>query len=61
MFALGILNEGYEPDEPAYGIPHPGIFIVDPDNTIVGKIFVEDYRKRVESETVLAEARELLE
>ena len=26
--ALGILNEDYEPGSRAYGVPHPGIFII---------------------------------
>ena len=59
--ALGILNERYEPGAPAYGIPHPGIFVVDSQQKIVGKIFVENFRIRVGAEEVLAYAMELLE
>jgi len=59
--ALGILNDDYSPGDPAYGIPRPGIYIVNPENRIVGKIFVEDFRKRVDGEAVLARALELLE
>ena len=58
--ALGILNEEIQPGDMAYGIPHPGIFIVDPELEIVGKIFVERYQKRVDSEGVLNYAIELL-
>ena len=58
--ALGILNGEYQPGDGAYGVPHPGIFIVDGDKTIVGKIFVEGYRQRVEADAVLKTARELL-
>ena len=54
--ALGILNEDYEPGEPAYGIPHPGIFVLNPEGRIVGKIFVEDYAKRVDAEDTLSYA-----
>ena len=61
MTALGILNEGYNPGEPAYGIPHPGIFVLNPEQKIVGKIFVEDYAKRVGAEDTLAYALEALE
>ena len=61
MRALGILNEGYERGQPAYGIPHPGAFVVDPEGQIVGKIFVESFRERVDAENMLAYARELLE
>jgi peroxiredoxin len=59
--ALGILNESYNPGEHAYGIPHPGIFVLNPEREIVGKIFVEDYAKRVDAEDTLAYALEVLE
>jgi len=58
--ALGILNEDYEPGDRAYGIPHPGIFILDSQANIVGKIFVDGYEKRVNAESVLAIAKKLL-
>ncbi len=61
MTALGILNEGYNRGEPAYGIPHPGIFVLNSEQEIVGKIFVEDYAKRVDAEDTLAYALEALE
>ncbi len=61
MTALGILNEQYEPGEPAYGIPHPGVFVVNTDNEIVGKIFVESFRERVDGEGTLRYALEVLE
>jgi len=59
--ALGILNEKYEPGDSNYGIPYPGIFILNPDMEVVGKIFVDGYSKRVSSEAVLAYAQELLD
>ncbi len=34
MIALGVLNESNSPGEPAYGIPHPGVFVVNTDNEI---------------------------
>ena len=61
MKALGILNEDYEPGEPAYGIPHPGVFVLNTKQEIVGKIFVESYAKRVDAEGTLAYALEALE
>ena len=59
--ALGILNTDYAPGDSAYGIPHPGIFIVDPDGVIKGKIFVDAYSQRVTAESVLATAKSLLQ
>ena len=61
MVALGVLNEQYEPGEPAYGIPHPGVFVVDTDNQIVGKIFIESFRERVDGPGTLRYALEVLE
>jgi len=61
MVALGILNEQYSPGEPAYGIPHPGVFVVSPDNEIVGKVFIESFRERVDGEGTLRYALEVLD
>jgi peroxiredoxin len=61
MTALGILNEAYEPGDTAYGIPHPGVFVVNPAGIIAGKIFVENFRERVDGANTLNYAREVLE
>ena len=51
--ALGILNQQNEPGDRAYGIPHPGIYVVDANGQIVGKLFVEAYSERVDAQSVL--------
>lgn len=61
MIALGILNEEHSPGARAYGIPHPGAFIVNTHNEIVGKIFVESFRERVEAQSMLEYAIEVLD
>ena len=61
MITLGILNEEVGEDEPAYGIPHPGVFIVNPDNEIVGKVFIQSFRERVDGEGTLRYALEVLD
>ena len=61
MIALGVLNEQYEPGEPSYGIPHPGVFVVNIDNEIVGKIFIDSFRERVDGEGTLRYALDVLE
>jgi peroxiredoxin len=58
--ALGILNEEKEPGSGSYGIPHPGIFILNSELEIVGKIFVQGYKKRVDARAVLTYAKGLL-
>ena len=55
------MNEQYKPGNVAYGIPHPGVFVVDPEMKIVGKIFVEDYQVRVDGESTLAYALQVLD
>jgi len=57
---LGILNETYQPGDSHYGIPHPGMIIVDPAGKVVGKLFVEAYSSRVDSEAALTFARTVL-
>jgi peroxiredoxin len=59
--ALGILNEDYELGDDAYGIPHPGIFVVNNEMEIVGKIFIDGYMKRMDAQSVLAQAKTLLD
>jgi peroxiredoxin len=54
---LGILNEQYAPDDFQYGIPHPGMIVIDPNGNVVGKLFLEDYSTRVDSTTSRAFAR----
>jgi len=59
--ALGILNAEYQPGDSAYGIPHPGIFVIRPDGTIAGKLFIEGYETRVDARAVLDYAQEVLQ
>ncbi len=58
--ALGILNQQYSKGEPAYGIPYPGIFVLDTNKKIVGKVFVEGYKQRVYADSVLNYAKRVL-
>ncbi len=57
--ALGILNEDYEPDSRAYGVPHPGIFLLSPDGIVRFKFAEEGYRLRPDFADVLAAAEQL--
>ena len=58
---LGILNRKYEPGAPQYGIPHPGIIVVNPAGEVVGKLFLEAYSSRVDSAAALAFAMDRLQ
>lgn len=54
--ALGIRNLEYEPGQRAYGIPYPGIFIVDSQGVIKFKFAEESFRDRPNFEAVLEAA-----
>ena len=49
----GILNEAVPKESPTYGIPHPGIYILDAKGKIVAKYFQEDYRNRDTAASIL--------
>ena len=55
--ALGILNQGYQPGDSEYGLPHPGAIIVNRDGIIMGKLFVENPNLRVYSSEMLDYAK----
>lgn len=58
---LGILNETYQTGDFQYGIPHPGMIIVDPQGVVAGKLFLESYSSRVDAGAALDYARAVLE
>lgn len=43
---FGIFNPSYEKGSRYYGVPYPGIFLVDSEGTIVEKFSEESYRDR---------------
>ncbi|MBI4475667.1 MAG: peroxiredoxin family protein [Acidobacteria bacterium] len=49
----GILNETTKPGTRAYGIPHPGIFVLNPRGEVVARFFEEEYQDRFTMATVL--------
>ncbi len=60
VIALDTLNQDYVPGDDNYGIPNPGVFIVNSDMEIVGKIFIEAYSTRVDATGVLSYAKQSL-
>lgn len=54
---LGILNDDYAPGDFQYGIPHPGMIVIDKNGRVVGKLFLEAYSSRVDSAAALAFAK----
>ena len=51
--AFGILNESVPQGNMAYGVPHPGTFIVDENGVVRAKFFEEDYRDRYTAGNIL--------
>lgn len=50
---FGIFNTDVPTTNQFYGIPHPGMFIVDASGKIRSKYFEKDYRERFTPETIL--------
>ena len=44
--ALGILNTNYASDHESYGLPFPGMFIIDENGIVEAKFFEIDHRER---------------
>lgn len=52
--AFGILNERENPNSRGYGIPNPGIIIIDAEGVVQAKFAEKGYRSRPKIDTVLA-------
>jgi hypothetical protein len=52
--AFDILNETTKPGTLTYGIPYPGVYIVDVRGKVVSKYFEDDYKDRVSTADILA-------
>jgi hypothetical protein len=51
---LGILNETVPKDNPFFGVPYPGSFVLDAQGVITAKYFEDDFRQRYTSADILA-------
>ncbi|MBK5294850.1 MAG: redoxin domain-containing protein [Acidobacteriia bacterium] len=51
--AFGILNENIPKDNPFYGIPFPGSYVVDAQGVVRSKFFEDDYRERYTAGAIL--------
>jgi hypothetical protein len=52
--AYDILNETTKSGTPTYGIPYPGVYVVNTEGRVVSKFFEDDYRDRVSTADILA-------
>ena len=60
MKSLGILDTDYQPGDSSYGIPFPGVFVLNPERKVVAKIFIEGYEKRIDAAALFAYAQDKL-
>ena len=51
--AYGILNTAVEKGSKSYGIPNPGIYVLDASGTVKAKYFEDDYRERQTAAAIL--------
>ena len=51
--SFGIFDDRYRPRSYAYGVPHPMIFVVDPDRVIRHRFSKFDYYTRTDIDVVL--------
>jgi peroxiredoxin len=47
MLAYDIVNSEYAPDSDHYGIPYPGVVVIDSKGNVMHKHFFKGYKKRV--------------
>lgn len=57
--AFGILNKANVKGTMSYGIPHPGVYIVDKNKEVQAKFFKKGYKDRPSSKELLAKIKEL--
>lgn len=51
--AFGILNEEYEPDHFAYGIPHPTVYVVSHDGVVQSVLAEDGHKDRPQIEAIV--------
>ena len=56
---FGILNKDYKPGHRAYGVPYPGMFLVNKKGIIVEKFSEEGYKNRPPWDKVLESAKQM--
>jgi peroxiredoxin len=59
IIQLGILNPTYDPSTRYYGVPYPGVFLLNSKGVIVGKFAEKDYRDRPLMENLIQAINEV--
>jgi len=55
--ALNVVNKEYKPGDRHYGIPYPGVLVVDHNGKITHKYFFEGYKDRVKFDELIKELK----
>jgi peroxiredoxin len=55
--ALKMVNMKYQPGDRHYGIPYPGVIIINSDGIVTHKYFFEGYRSRVKFDELVKQLR----
>lgn len=58
--SLGILNDSYEEGTFAYGVPHPGVILIDADGKVVLKRAEEKYSDRPSMDDLLEDVKKFV-
>jgi AhpC/TSA family/Disulphide bond corrector protein DsbC len=52
--AFGILNQNFQPGQPPYGVPFPGMYIINEHGIVRDKFFEQDHIERYTAASILA-------
>ena len=55
--ALNVVNKMYQPKDRHYGIPYPGVIVLDSKGIVVDKYFYQGYKKRVKFKRLLKDLK----
>ena len=55
--SYGVLNSMYQPGHRHFGIPYPGIMIIDKDGKLSYKYFYQGYKKRIRPDKLFSELK----
>jgi peroxiredoxin len=56
--ALNVVNKMYQPGDRHYGIPYPGVIVLDSEGKVIHKYFYEGYKKRVKFKQLLKDLKQ---
>ena len=65
--AFGLRNEDYKDSKKSYGVPHPIVFLINPEKQVAAKLYEKDYlsndksyRNRPEVDVILGAVDEAI-